>query len=201
MKYISKYAFFATLALTFLANFAWAQHDHHGAAAEAPAPVAAIGGPFTLTDQHGKTVKDSDFRGKVMLVFFGFTHCPDICPVSVSTLSNVMTALGDKATNVAPIFITVDPKRDTQAAMKAYLANFDPRMVALTGEAKAIKQAADAYKVYFAADDAAKQKGGDYMVNHSGIIYMMGKDGSYVRHFSYDAAQDEIVAAIHEYLK
>lgn len=174
----------------------------HEAHADVPTQSASIGGAFELTDQHGKTVKDGDFRGRVMLVFFGFTHCPDICPVSVSTLSKVMGALGDKADKVAPVFITVDPTRDTPKAMKDYLAPFDKHMVGLTGTPKQIKKAADAYKVYFAESEAGKHKAGDdYMVNHSGIIYLMGKDGAYVQHFSYDVGEKDVVAAINAYLK
>jgi cytochrome oxidase Cu insertion factor (SCO1/SenC/PrrC family) len=175
-------------------------HDH-GKMASPAAPSGGIGGPFELTDQHGKTVKDSDFRGKIMLVFFGFTHCPDICPVSVSTLSKVMASLGDKADKVAPVFITVDPRRDTPAAMKEYLANFDQRIVALTGKPEAIKKAADGYKVYFSVAEASKQKDGSYMVDHSTIIYMMDEKGEYVRHFSYNAGEKEIVNALAEHLK
>lgn len=177
-------------------------HAEHGAHESAPENGAAIGGAFTLTDQHGKQVSDADFRGKVMLVFFGFTHCPDICPVTVATLSNVMKELGGAADKVAPVFITVDPRRDTSQAMKAYLANFDPRIAGLSGTPKAIKQAASAYKVYFSETGGADKKPGeDYMVNHSSIVYMMGTDGSYARHFSYDAPASEIVAAIKGYLK
>lgn len=170
----------------------------HGAHDSAPASNAVIGGPFHLTDQHGKQISDADFRGRVMLVFFGFTHCPDICPVSVSSLSKAMELLGDKADKTAPVFITVDPKRDTPKTMKDYLAAFDRRMVGLSGAPAKIKQAADAYKVYFSESAGGD---GDYMVNHSGIIYMMGTDGKYVRHFSYDAAPQEIANAVKDYLK
>lgn len=162
-------------------------------------PTISIGGPFTLTNQYGKPVHNTDFRGKVMLVFFGFTHCPDICPVSVATLSKTMELLGARSPNVVPVFITVDPKRDTPGAMKEYLANFDKRIVGLTGADAQIKEAADAYKVYFSP--TAHKKGEDYMVSHSGIIYMMGKHGEYVQHFPYDAKPEEIVQAVQGYLK
>lgn len=169
-----------------------------------PADAAAIGGAFELTDQHGKTVRDTDFKGRIMLVFFGFTHCPDICPITVATLSKLMEMMGSKADQVAPIFITVDPHRDTPQAMKDYLANFDPRLTGLTGSEEKIKQAASAYKAY--ADMAAHHKkgkahSGDYGVSHSSILYMMDKDGKYLRHFSYNAPVKELLDAVNAYLK
>jgi protein SCO1/2 len=173
----------------------------HEAQPQAVAPSSAIGGDFTLTDQSGKRVKDADFRGKIMLVFFGFTHCPDICPVTVATMSKVMPLLGNKVDQVVPIFITVDPERDTPKALKEYLANFDKRIIALTGSPKEIKKAADAYKVYFSVAEASKQKNGDYSVDHSTIVYMMDKKGAYIRHFSYDTGEKEIANAILEALK
>jgi len=187
------------LALTIFAPAVWAHG--HGESHETPGSAAKIGGDFTLIDQHGKMAKDADFHGKVMLVFFGYTHCPDICPVSVDVLSKAMGMLGAKADQVVPIFITVDPQRDTSVTLKDYLANFDKRIIALTGKPVEIKKAADAYKVYFSIAEASKQKNGDYMVDHSTIIYMMGKDGSYLRHFSYNAAPQEIVDGILEVLK
>src|SRR5690606_16968628 len=104
---------------------------------------------FALTDQHGKKVSSEDFRGRVMLVFFGFTHCPDICPTTVSNLSKMMDALGSDADEIVPVFITVDPERDTPEVMKNYLANFDERFVGLTGSMDDIKKTSKAYKVFF----------------------------------------------------
>ena len=102
--------------------------------------AAAIGGVFNLTNQNGKAVSDADFRGKKSLVFFGFTHCPDICPVAMATITAAMSALGDKADHITPIFITVDPVRDTPQVMKKYLSNFDKRIVGLTGTEEQVKQ-------------------------------------------------------------
>lgn len=190
---------------------------------------ALIGGAFTLTSQDGKVVKDTDFSGRIMLVFFGFTHCPDICPVSMATLSQVMQSLGTSANQVTPVFITVDPTRDTPEALKEYLANFDSRIVGLTGTDEQIAQAASAYKAYYAQalsdgdgrqekdyqpehhahgasgelqEDAPEETSlsGDYNVDHSGFIYMMGKDGKYLRHFAYNASADDIMAALKPYV-
>lgn len=174
---------------------------------------ALVGGDFTLTDQDGKTVQEADFRGRVMLVFFGFTDCPDICPVTVASLSKMMTLLGDNANQVAPIFITVDPQRDTPEVLKNYLANFDKRIVALTGTPDDIKKVAELYKVYFSKTampmdekasaghnahhgDHDESNADDYAVNHSGMIYLMGKDGKYIRLFPYNADAQEIATAV-----
>lgn len=173
---------------------------------------ALIGGGFTLTDQNGAPVTDTQFRGKLMLVYFGFTHCPDICPVSATSLSKTMELLGDKADGVVPVFISVDPKRDTPAVLKSYFANFDKRFVALTGTEEQVKQAADAYKAYYShaeapegeedhSQHAAARKDDNYMVDHSGYIYLMSKDGKYIRHFSYDASAEELAKAVQENLK
>src|SRR5581483_9210577 len=111
---------------------------------------AQVGGEFILTNQHGEAARSTDFRGRIMLVFFGFTHCPDICPVTVSTLSKAMALLGGQADSVAPIFISVDPERDTPQVMKDYLSNFDKHMIGLTGTPEQVRQVTEAYKVYFA---------------------------------------------------
>ncbi len=158
---------------------------------------AQIGGDFALTDQNGQSVHESDFRGRIMLVFFGFTHCPDICPVTVAALSKAMELLGSQADGVAPIFITVDPERDTPAVMKDYLSNFDKHMIGLTGTPEEIKRVTEAYKVYFAkAPLPAEGNGADYGVDHSAFIYMMGKDGKFIRLFQNNADAAEIAGAV-----
>jgi protein SCO1 len=157
-----------------------------GQRAPAGAGAASIGGDFALTDQFGKPRTDRDFRGKLMLVYFGFTHCPDVCPLSLQKMTEALDALGDKAKDVVPIFITVDPARDTVAAMRDYASHFHPSLVALTGDKPATDAAARAYRVYAAVDDAGG--GADYNVGHSSIVYLMGRDGSYVTHFGEDAS-------------
>lgn len=179
-----------------------------------------IGGPFTLVDQHGETVRESEFRGRVMLVFFGFTHCPDICPVTVAALSKAMALLGDKAGQVAPIFITVDPARDTPEVMQAYLEHFDPRFVGLTGTQEQIRQAQAAYKAYAAkaAQEAPAPAprgheghaghdhghgGGsaDYAMDHSAYIYLMDRQGKYHSIFSYTTPEQELAHAVEQALE
>lgn len=212
-----KKIFLPALALLIVA-FAVASYNKSGTnVATATADQTAgtgepmIGGAFSLTDQQGKTVKDAEFRGRMMLVFFGFTHCPDICPVTVKTLSELMGTLGDKADQVSPVFISVDPSRDTPAVIKDYLSNFDPRIVGLTGDAEQIKQVTGAYKAYYSKpqpaasehDAHAAHAGGksDYMVDHSGFIYLMDRDGKYVTHFPYDASVNTIADVLKTHLK
>lgn len=166
-----------------------------------PNTATAIGGDFELTDQNGNRVKSESFRGKHMLVFFGFTHCPEVCPTTISTLSKAMTELGGKADQVTPVFISVDPKRDTPKVIKDYLMNFDKRIVGLTGTVQDVKKAADAYKVYFAINKDSKTGEEDYQVDHSTIIYLMDKTGAYVRHFSYNTPVQDIVAGLQEAMK
>jgi len=198
-----KFLFIVTLLLllvTLVQLWMTQEHTEQKKAVEAAETAASstIGGSFALTDQTGKILHDTDFRGRVMLVFFGFTNCPDICPVTVATLSKTMELLGDKANQVAPIFITVDPGRDTPAALKSYLANFDKRMVGLTGTDTEIKQVADAYKAYYAKAEAPGGK--DYGVNHSGYIYLMDKTGKFVTPLAYDTTPQNLATAVKPYL-
>ena len=168
-----------------------------------------IGGPFTLTDQYGNTVNEQDFRGKIMLVFFGFTHCPDICPVTVAALSKAMELLGDKADRVVPIFITVDPKRDTPEVMKAFLENFDKHIVGLTGSQDDITKLETAYKAYAAKapivtpevpaeahEEHAEHDDADYEMDHSAYIYLMDANGAYSKIFASTTTAEELVSAV-----
>lgn len=160
--------------------------------------VVPIGGSFTLTDQTGQTRRDSDFRGKLMLVYFGYTYCPDACPAALNVMSGAVDILGRAADAVQPIFITVDPARDTVAQMKTYAGNFTPRLLALTGTPDEIEAAARAYRVYF-----QKQPGegkDDYAMDHSAFVYLMGRDGHYLRLFGPEVTAEEMAAAIQKFL-
>ncbi len=156
--------------------------------------AALIGGPFSLVDASGKRVTDRDFRGKLMLVFFGYTHCPDVCPAELQNMAEVMDKLGPDAGRVAPVFISVDPKRDTPEALAAYVGNFSPRIVALTGDEADVASAAKAYRVYFRR--AGKDAKGDYAVDHSAFIYLMDGNGKYITHFSFNTAPEAMIAVI-----
>jgi len=159
---------------------------------------ALIGGPFTLIDQHGKTVTDRDFRGRFMLVFFGFTHCPDICPAELQVMSQSLEALGPEAADVVPIFITLDPERDTQAVMADYVKNFGARFVALTGPPEAVAAAAKAYRIAYAKFQ--EQNARDYSIDHSAFVYLMGKDGEYVTHFPYGTPAEKMTETLRRFL-
>ncbi|MBL8630501.1 MAG: SCO family protein [Rhodospirillaceae bacterium] len=157
---------------------------------------AAIGGAFALVDQKGQTVTADNLKGKYALVYFGFTHCPDICPISLQTITQALYIAGPFGENVNPIFISVDPERDTPAAMADYIANFHPRFLALTGTPEQVRQASDAYRVYF--KKAQEQTLGEYMMEHSGFIYFMDDKGAYVTHFGSDATPEQIAARLRQ---
>ena len=164
----------------------------------APSPhAAAIGGPFQLVDQNDKPFSDQDMKGKPYLVFFGFTHCPDICPTTLFQMSQLMRKLGPDADRAGALFITVDPGRDTPAIIKDYLASFDPHLRGLTGDQVAIDQAVKDYRVY------AKKvplQGGDYTMDHTAIVYLMDKDGQFVAPFDLQRSADAEAAELRRYL-
>jgi protein SCO1/2 len=164
-----------------------------------PSGSAAIGGPFTLTDQHGRTFTSAALHGKLGRIYFGYTYCPDICPTELQTISAALDRLGKSADQVVPVFITVDPARDTPAVLARYLEDFSPRLIGLTGTPDQIAAVARAYRVYYAK---AASSGGadDYMMDHSNIIYLMGRDGRYLTHFSLQSTPDQIAAAIRAHL-
>lgn len=153
--------------------------------------TALIGGPFSLVGTDGKPVTDRDFRGRYMLIFFGFTHCPDICPAELQVIAQALDQLGDKAKKVVPIFITLDPERDTPEAMANYVKSFGPNFVGLTGSPEAIAAAAKAYRVSYAKVEN-KNSPGDYSVDHSALVYLMDPEGRYVTHFSYGLSADQM---------
>jgi protein SCO1 len=152
---------------------------------------AEIGGPFSLTDQNGQHRTDADYRGHFMLVFFGFTNCPDVCPTTLAMLSDVLNKLGAKADLVVPVFISVDPARDTPAVLKSYLASFGPRFVGLTGTSDEVAKAAKAYRAYY---KKVPLPGGGYTMNHSSVIYLMGPDGKFVTHYGVEQGPDALAA-------
>ncbi|HEY3793664.1 MAG TPA: SCO family protein [Bradyrhizobium sp.] len=159
--------------------------------------AAAIGGPFQLTDQSGQAVTDKSLQGRPTLVFFGYTHCPDVCPTSLFELSEVLRAMGKDADRVNAYFISVDPERDTQAAMKDYLSSFDPHLKGLTGSPDAVAKAIADYRVY------AKKvplKDGDYTMDHTALVYLMDRDGKFVAPFNLKRKPEEAAADLKHYL-
>lgn len=161
--------------------------------------TARIGGDFTLVNQNGESYSSEQLKGQHALVFFGFTHCPDICPMGLSTITNALDSLPETtATQITPVFISVDPARDTPARMKEYAENFHPSLVALTGDEAAIAQTADAFKVFYRKAEVPADAEGNYMVNHSGYIYLMGPDGEYLRHFTSNDQPEKLADAIRD---
>src|ERR1700741_4367537 len=158
---------------------------------------AAIGGPFQLTDQSGSAFTDKNLQGHPSLIFFGFTHCPDVCPTSLFEISEVLRAMGKDADKVNAYFVSVDPERDTQAAMKDYLSSFDPHLKGLTGDPESVAKVLSAYRVY------AKKvplKDGDYTMDHTALIYLMDRDGHFVPPFNLKRTPEEAAKDLQRYL-
>lgn len=146
-----------------------------------PVLTVPAGGPFTLAATNGAVVTEKTYRGKWLLVYFGYTYCPDICPTSLNTIAGTLEELGRRAGNVQPLFITIDPKRDTPQILAEYVKAFDPRIVALTGTPMQIAAAARAYGVIYERQDT---EDGDYLYNHTSYIYLMDRDGKFITAFA-----------------
>lgn len=160
---------------------------------------ALIGGPFELVGKDGKTVTDEAFRGRHMLVFFGFTRCPDICPAKLQVMAAALDELGTAADGVVPVFITLDPERDTPEAVTNYVANFGPNFVGLTGSKEAIDKVAKAYRVSYQKFQD-ESMGDNYSVDHSALVYLMGPDGRYVTHIPYGTPPDKMAETLRRHL-
>jgi protein SCO1/2 len=158
---------------------------------------AAIGGPFQLTDQAGQAVTENNLKGRPSLIFFGFTHCPDICPTSLFEISEVLRAMGKDADRINAFFVSVDPERDTAAAMKDYLSSFDPRLKGLTGSPEAVAKVISGFRVYARK---VPLKDGDYTMDHTALIYLMDRDGKFVAPFNLRRSPEEAAADLKRYL-
>ncbi len=184
-------AFLSGLVLFFVAILFVTGRGPIGSAA------AAVGGPFHLVDQNGKPVTDKDMKGRPFLVFFGFTHCPDICPTTLFDMSQVMRALGPDADRVGALFITVDPQRDSPAVMKDYMSSFDPHLRGLTGDEASVEAAIKEYRVY------AKKvplPDGDYTMDHTAVVYLMDKNGDFVAPFNLKRSPEAAAADLRHYM-
>ena len=157
---------------------------------------AVIGGPFRLTDQNGRTVTEKDVKGAPFLVFFGFTHCPEVCPTTLFEISEILRKLGPDADRVRALFVTIDPERDTPAALKDYLSSFDPHMLGLTGDPAEIAAVAKAYRVYYKKVPLEQ----DYTMDHTTIVYLMDKEGRFVSPFSLKRTAEAAAADLRRYL-
>ncbi len=159
-----------------------------------------IGGSFSLINQNAQPVTDADFKGRHMLVFFGYTYCPDVCPMTMTNLSGAMDLLGEDAKLVQPLFITVDPLRDTPDQIKAYLEHFHKSFVGLTGTLEQVEVAKKAYRIFSQKADQHPNDAEDYIMNHSSITYLMGPDGKFEAFFSNNTESGDIVQKILEFL-
>ena len=185
-----------TLAIACLAVVTAAAISGYSFVARNSGGEVAIGGDFRLTDHTGARVAAADFAGRHMLVYFGYTSCTDVCPSDLQHISLALDALGAEAREVRPVFITIDPTRDTVAVLDAYRRNFHPDLVALTGTAAEIGAVAKAYRVYY----AKTADGADYLMDHSAMVFLMGPDGRYVRHFTANTPPEIMAAGIRKAL-
>jgi cytochrome oxidase Cu insertion factor (SCO1/SenC/PrrC family) len=161
---------------------------------------ADVGGPFTLTAHTGERMSDADFRGKYMLVAFGFTHCPDLCPAELQVMSAALDAMGPEAERIQPLFVTIDPDRDTPADLADYVAQFHPRLIGLTGTPEEIAAVAKTYHVWYEKVESHAGPDG-HLMDHSSITYLMGPDGEFVRHFSFGISPSALAEALLDAVK
>jgi protein SCO1/2 len=186
----------AALVLALIAGyFIWHASDNLPALGrDVETGSAAIGGPFTLTDQNGVKRSSADFHGKFMLIYFGYSYCPDVCPTTMALMADALDKLGPKGDAIVPVFITIDPERDTPAKLKPYVAAFGPRFVGLTGDLKTITKVADLYRVYIKKQPL---ENGNYAMDHSSVIYLMGPDGKFVGYWDdTSVGPDKLAAAL-----
>lgn len=187
------------IALALSAGIAWWQTRNVSTTTMRPVP---IGGPFTLTDHTGKTVTDQDYLGKFLLIYFGYSFCPDVCPTELGTMARSVDLLGIQGAKVQPLLITIDPERDTVAQLASYVPLFHPSLVGLTGSPEQIKNAAAAYRVYYARAPAKDGDSGsgdmDYLMDHSSFIFLMGPNGAFLGVYPAGTTADRIAQDLGE---
>ncbi len=197
----------AALSVTLYLSDEWVRET----ARSATAP--AIGGPVALVDHRGRAVTEADYRGKLMVVYFGYTFCPDVCPAGLYKIGQALDALGADAGQVHPLFITLDPARDSAEALADYVGNFHPALVGLTGSPEQVEAVAKAYRVYYAKAPPAHShedggegrhehanEGDDYLMDHSTTTYVMGRDGGFRKAVSQGSSAEDLAAAIRKHL-
>ena len=166
--------------------------------------TASIGGPFELVNQNGETVTQADFNGKYMMIYFGYTFCPDVCPTELQVMGDALDLMPkDIADEVTPVFFTVDPERDTVEAIKAYVPHFHDRMVGLTGTVAQTSAAAKAYRVYYAKSipEGEPDNTDSYLMDHSSFVYLMDRNGQFIRHFNYGTTPEDMAKGVAEAVK
>ena len=169
-----------------------------GSEPQAPLAGAAIGGHFALTDDRDRPFTDRDLLGHYVLIYFGYTYCPDACPTTLQAISQTLDMIGNQASKVQPIFISVDPARDTPDVLAPYVAQFHPRLIGLTGTPEQIRAVADAYKAYYAKYQPSD--GAVYLIDHSGFVYLMGRSGEYLGFFPPGTSADRMDEIIRQHL-
>ena len=163
--------------------------------------LPTIGGPFTLIDQTGKTVKNSDLEGRVLLIFFGYTFCPDVCPTALTIMAEALDLLGAKADDITPVFITVDPQRDTPEVLKSFIENFHPSIVGLTGSPEQIAAIAKSYHAYYMKVIEGEEEADEgYLMYHISNLYLMAPGGKFLARFPHDIAPEALAAGLRKYL-
>ena len=197
MKNITRLGVIAAFATLGIAIVAAAMVLVAGRPGQLATTGSQVGGPFNLTDQFGNVVTDESLKGKPTIIFFGFTHCPEVCPTTLAEMSDVLQALGGDAEKVNTIFVSVDPERDTKELLKDYLATFDPRIIGLTGTVEEINAVAKAYRVYF---KKVPLEGGDYTMDHTAIVYLMDKDGNFIAPLPTKSGPEKAVDSIRKLL-
>lgn len=180
--------FMAIAVAAILAVYVW-REDGGG--------IARIGGPFVLVDHTGAERTEADLKGRHALIYFGYSFCPDVCPTALADMLIALDELGPDAERVQPIFITIDPDRDTPAVLKDYIPNFHPRLIGLSGSAAQVSRAARAYRVYYAKVDDPNA-GDNYLMDHSSVIYLMDPDGRYLTHFSHGTGPETMAKRLRE---
>jgi len=188
----------AVIAVASWVAWSWIGDGQTGGQGGGMRTEADIGGPFQLTDQTGHTVTDQSFRGQFMLLYFGYGFCPDVCPTELANMATALDIMGPKAESVAPVFITVDPERDTPEFLADYVVNFHPRLIGLTGTPENIRAVASAYKVYFAK--SRKSAGDDYLMDHTSFVYLMGPDGKFLTMFRGQTDPKKMAETIERYM-
>jgi len=185
----------------------WGKAFAHGPQVTSPSapgisdafPIS-FGGPFSLIDQKGQQVTDKDFRGRFLLVFFGYTTCPDICPTNLQTMADALDKLGGAGDRVQPVFISVDPDRDRPQVLADYVSNFHPRLIGLTGSEQQVSAVARAYRIHRGKIKLPDMKDGDYLVTHTPTTFLMGPDGKFLTLFPHDSDVGTMVKALGRYL-
>ncbi|MBI2584752.1 MAG: SCO family protein [Rhodospirillales bacterium] len=195
------------LAVVVLGWLTWSKPEtatHVGHKGPTPAgtitPTVKVGGPFALVDHDGKAVTDADYRGRYLLVYFGYTNCPDMCPITAQKMASALDALGEQAKTIQPLLITVDPERDTPKVLAEYVKAFHPRMIGLTGTPDQVATVAKAYRVYYAKGSDSKAAK-DYLMDHSSAVYLIGPDGKFLIGFSHQASPEQMADVIRSYLQ